>query len=68
MFQEQRAADHDQRADQPDDPGDSSARAAANADQDGSTYSSRPIHSPATAAPANEVAFAAITARAAVSG
>jgi len=45
-----------------------SAWAAASIDHDGNTYSSSPTQSPATAAPANDVAFAAITARAAVSG
>ena len=45
-----------------------SDRAATSTDQDGSTYASRPSQSPATAAPASEVALAVITARAAVSG
>src|SRR6476646_12165000 len=45
-----------------------SACAASTDDQDGSTSSNTPAHNPATAAPANDDAFAAITALAAVSG
>ena len=45
-----------------------SARAAARTDHDGKTYINSPTHNPATAAPAKDVAFAAMTARAAVSG